>query len=560
MFDDAFDTTATNEAIYYGSVKGLVNSIIDGGKASCFAYGQTGSGKTFTMMGNDPSNPSVASENAGLYVLAARDIFDIIKSQNLSDLNAFVSCFEIYGGKLYDLLNSRGAVKCLEDSKQQVHLSGLTEHKILEVQDLLNLMSKAHSQRSVGSTGANAESSRSHQVMQIVVKPSHDHTRVSMKRKERNARTADVNVVGKLSFIDLAGSERGADVSNNSKQTRLEGAEINTSLLALKEVIRSLVYRKAKPNGFTPFRGSKLTQVLKDSFVGDNTRTCMIACVSPSQVNCEHTLNTLRYADRVKEHARMDSRPYLPLSGIQKNSAVTPECLHVNKAISNQKNNGMRDLGHTPKFRENLDVCNSKEYDDGRAVDDVVKMKESSKSPTRPNTAPNYGHIQNEDEIKCAPLRSNLLASREKLQLARLKQKSALHGKIRCHSFDTHNDLTTVEKVNSGAGADSNFDGMIIDERNFPREEHEPPSQAKDNSMLVEETVDLLVLHKNIITDMVEIMKGEMELVQNMESIENRDGIHYAASLKDILDFKDRALNTLQKELCNIRRIDLAKK
>lgn len=249
-----------------------------------------------------------------------------------------------------------------------------------------------------------------------------------------------------------------------------------------------------------------------------------------------------------------------PLVGYKKNSAVTPECLHVNKAISNQKNDGMRDLGHTPKFRESLDVCNSKEYDDGRVVDDVVKMKESSKSPTRPNTAPNYGHIQNEDEIKCAPLRSNLLASREKLQLARLKQKSALHGKIRCHSFDTHNDLTTVEKVNSGAGADSNFDGMIIDERNFPREEHEPPSQAKDNSMLVEETVDLLVLHKNIITDMVEIMKGEMELVQNMESIENRDGIHYAASLKDILDFKDRALNTLQKELCNIRRIDLAKK
>ena len=81
-------------------------------------------------------------------------------------------------------------------------------------------------------------------------------------------------------------------------QTRLEGAEINTSLLALKEVIRSL----ERKHGHTPFRGSKLTQVLKDSFVGDKSRTCMIACVSPSHSNCEHTLNTLRYADRVKEH------------------------------------------------------------------------------------------------------------------------------------------------------------------------------------------------------------------------------------------------------------------
>ena len=105
-------------------------------------------------------------------------------------------------------------------------------------------------------------------------------------------------VCGKLSFIDLAGSERGADTTHNSKQTRMEGAEINTSLLALKEVIRSL----ERKHGHTPFRGSKLTQVLKDSFVGEKTRTCMVACVSPSHSNCEHTLNTLRYADRVKEH------------------------------------------------------------------------------------------------------------------------------------------------------------------------------------------------------------------------------------------------------------------
>lgn len=99
-----------------------------------------------------------------------------------------------------------------------------------------------------------------------------------------------------MSFIDLAGSERGADTTDQSKQTRLDGAEINKSLLALKECIRALDLEKKH----LPFRGSKLTLVLKDSFTG-NSKTTMIANVSPANSCCEHTLNTLRYADRVKE-------------------------------------------------------------------------------------------------------------------------------------------------------------------------------------------------------------------------------------------------------------------
>lgn len=200
-----------------------------------------------------------------------------------------VSCFEIYGGKLFDLLNDRGLIRCLEDSKQQVQIRGLTEHKVNNVDELLSMMAKAHEQRSTGSTGANLESSRSHQVLQLAIQIS---------TLGKNKKPTEFKKFGQLSFIDLAGSERGADTTNNSKQTRMEGAEINTSLLALKEVIRSL----EKKNGYTPFRGSKLTQVLKDSFIGEMTRTCMVACVSPNMCNSEHTLNTLRYADRVKEH------------------------------------------------------------------------------------------------------------------------------------------------------------------------------------------------------------------------------------------------------------------
>ena len=106
-----------------------------------------------------------------------------------------------------------------------------------------------------------------------------------------------INQVGKLSFIDLAGKERASEVTDMHKQTRMDGAEINKSLLALKECIRALDMDKTH----IPFRQNKLTLVLKDSFVGGDCKSVMIGNISPSTSCCEHTLNTLRYADRVKE-------------------------------------------------------------------------------------------------------------------------------------------------------------------------------------------------------------------------------------------------------------------
>mmetsp|Transcript_17634 Transcript_17634/g.20303 ORF Transcript_17634/g.20303 Transcript_17634/m.20303 type:complete len:387 (+) Transcript_17634:636-1796(+) len=139
--------------------------------------------------------------------------------------------------------------------------------------------------RSTGTTSANADSSRSHAVLQLSLRKN--------VGKRRNVEH------GRLTFVDLAGSERGADTNKACKSTRLEGAEINTSLLALKEVIRALATGSTMQH--IPFRGSKLTQVLKESFIGKNSATVMVACVAPNLNNCEHTINTLRYADRVKE-------------------------------------------------------------------------------------------------------------------------------------------------------------------------------------------------------------------------------------------------------------------
>lgn len=217
----------------------------------------------------------------GLYLLAAVDMFNRLEPNQ----KVIVSYYEIYGGKLFDLLNNKKQLLAREDGNSKVRIVGLQEHPIDTVQELMQLIAYGNSVRSTGSTGANEDSSRSHAILQIAI-----------KLKKSNGKYGSF---GKFSFVDLAGSERGADTYHNDKQTRLEGAQINKSLLALKECIRGLDLG----NKHIPFRGSKLTEVLRDSFVG-NSKTVMIANISPNTTSVEHSLNTLRYADRVKEITR----------------------------------------------------------------------------------------------------------------------------------------------------------------------------------------------------------------------------------------------------------------
>ncbi|XP_034026093.1 kinesin-like protein KIF2A isoform X6 [Thalassophryne amazonica] len=277
-FDYAFDDNTTNEMVYRFTARPLVETIFERGMATCFAYGQTGSGKTHTMGGDFAGKNQDCSK--GIYALAARDVFLMLKKPNYKklDLQVYSTFFEIYSGKVFDLLNRKAKLRVLEDGKQQVQVVGLQEKEVRCTEDVLKLIEMGNNCRTSGQTSANAHSSRSHAVFQII-----------LRRKGK--------MHGKFSLIDLAGNERGADTSSADRQTRLEGAEINKSLLALKECIRAL--GRNKPH--TPFRASKLTQVLRDSFIGENSRTCMIATISPGMTSCENTLNTLRYANRVKE-------------------------------------------------------------------------------------------------------------------------------------------------------------------------------------------------------------------------------------------------------------------
>ncbi|KAH8315379.1 hypothetical protein KR067_002074 [Drosophila pandora] len=279
-FDYAFNDTCDNAMVYKYTAKPLVRTIFEGGMATCFAYGQTGSGKTHTMGGE--FNGKVQDCKNGIYAMAAKDVFVTLNTQRYRSMNLVVSAsfFEIYSGKVFDLLADKQKLRVLEDGKQQVQVVGLTEKVVDSVEEVLKLIQHGNAARTSGQTSANSNSSRSHAVFQIVLRPM-----------------GSTKIHGKFSFIDLAGNERGVDTSSADRQTRMEGAEINKSLLALKECIRAL----GKQSAHLPFRVSKLTQVLRDSFIGEKSKTCMIAMISPGLSSCEHTLNTLRYADRVKE-------------------------------------------------------------------------------------------------------------------------------------------------------------------------------------------------------------------------------------------------------------------
>ena len=273
-FDATFGENSKNFDIYNITLYPMINLVLNQGIVTCFAYGQTGSGKTFTM-------------NA-LEKEAIDDLFS--ESEKMGNpFDFYVSFFEIYRGSLYDLLNNKSKVEILDDKNGKVHIYGLINQIAETPQMMHHIIDSANAIRTTHNTVTNETSSRSHAICNIVIK---------LKNSDEE--------YGKLSLVDLAGSERAQETQSNNKERRAEGAEINKSLLALKECIRALDEKKNNPDQHVPFRASKLTHVLRDSFVSknDKSRIIMISCVMPSYKCCNHSLNTLRYSDRLKEKTK----------------------------------------------------------------------------------------------------------------------------------------------------------------------------------------------------------------------------------------------------------------
>ena len=172
-FDNAFDDRSSNVDIYERTVRNLVPSAFEGNHCNVFAYGQTGSGKTFTMMGSAMTGANAGNQDEsspGLYYLAAQDVFCLAEDEEFRNFTITASLFEIYGGKLFDLLNQRSPIKCLEDHRGKVCFPGLTEHAVTDARELMSLIESGGRQRSTGTTSANADSSRSHAVLQLSLK------------------------------------------------------------------------------------------------------------------------------------------------------------------------------------------------------------------------------------------------------------------------------------------------------------------------------------------------------------------------------------------------------
>ncbi|XP_053323015.1 kinesin-like protein KIF13A isoform X1 [Spea bombifrons] len=290
---------AGQETVFKCLGEGILDNAFQGYNACIFAYGQTGSGKSFSMMGT--------TDQPGLIPRLCCALFQRASGEE-NDSQTFkveVSYMEIYNEKVRDLLDPKGSRQSLKVREHKVlgpYVDGLSQLAVTNFEDIESLMSEGNKSRTVAATNMNEESSRSHAVFNIILTQTlYDHQ--SGNSGER---------VSKVSLVDLAGSERVSKTGAAGERLK-EGSNINKSLTTLGLVISSLADQAAGKgkSKFVPYRDSVLTWLLKDN-LGGNSKTAMIATISPAADNYEETLSTLRYADRAKRivnHAVVNEDP-----------------------------------------------------------------------------------------------------------------------------------------------------------------------------------------------------------------------------------------------------------
>ncbi|XP_037705100.1 kinesin-like protein KIF1A isoform X19 [Choloepus didactylus] len=302
-FDYSYWSHTSPEDINYASQKQVYRDIgeemlqhaFEGYNVCIFAYGQTGAGKSYTMMGKQEK------DQQGIIPQLCEDLFSRINDTTNGNMSysVEVSYMEIYCERVRDLLNpkNKGNLRVREHPLLGPYVEDLSKLAVTSYNDIQDLMDSGNKARTVAATNMNETSSRSHAVFNIIfTQKRHD--------AETNITTEKVS---KVSLVDLAGSER-AD-STGAKGTRLkEGANINKSLTTLGKVISALAEMDSGPNknkkkkktDFIPYRDSVLTWLLREN-LGGNSRTAMVAALSPADINYDETLSTLRYADRAKQ-------------------------------------------------------------------------------------------------------------------------------------------------------------------------------------------------------------------------------------------------------------------
>ncbi|VDN01661.1 unnamed protein product [Thelazia callipaeda] len=322
-FDHAFDSGTQQQKIYDECVKGLVEGTFDGFNATVLAYGQTGSGKTYTM-GTAFDMMDVMNENdIGIVPRAIQHLFSEMESRKQQALEqGFVEpCFdivaqfvELYNEEIIDLLSHERVptgLRIHEDVKGEIFLNGVTRIAVTNPVQTLEVLKNGSLNRKTASTNMNKQSSRSHAIFTMIIKQQRtvatkacdsqralEQNNVNPPQDEDSTTELEL-LSAKFHFVDLAGSERLKRSGATGDRAR-EGISINFGLLALGNVICSLTATPVPGKvTYIPYRDSKLTRLLQDS-LGGNSRTVMIACISPSDCDYVETLNTLNYANRAK--------------------------------------------------------------------------------------------------------------------------------------------------------------------------------------------------------------------------------------------------------------------
>ncbi|KAK7162921.1 hypothetical protein R3I93_007075 [Phoxinus phoxinus] len=287
---------ACQRQVYKDIGEEMLLHAFEGYNVCIFAYGQTGAGKSYTMMGKQEK------DQEGIIPLLCEDLFTKFNNNNDNSMSysVEVSYMEIYCERVRDLLNpkNKGNLRVREHPLMGPYVEDLSKLAVTSYNDIQDLMDSGNKARTVAATNMNETSSRSHAVFNIIF---------TQKRHDSDSENTSEKV-SKISLVDLAGSER-AD-STGAKGTRLkEGANINKSLTTLGKVISALAEIDSAPNknkkkkkveSFIPYRDSVLTWLLREN-LGGNSRTAMIAALSPADINYDETLSTLRYADRAKQ-------------------------------------------------------------------------------------------------------------------------------------------------------------------------------------------------------------------------------------------------------------------
>ncbi|KAF3781795.1 Phragmoplast orienting kinesin 2 [Nymphaea thermarum] len=354
IFDHVACETITQEVLFRVAGLPMVENCMSGYNSCIFAYGQTGSGKTYTMLGQIDDIDKKPSPDQGMMPRIFEFLFARIRAEEESRMDEKVrfSCkcsfLEIYNEQITDLLDPSSTNLMLrEDTKKGVYVENLTEYEVNSVTDVLKLLIQGSSNRKVAATNMNRESSRSHSVFTCVIESCWE------KNSTTNFR------YGRLNLVDLAGSER--QKSSGAEGDRLkEAANINKSLSTLGHVIMVLVDVAHGKQRHIPYRDSRLTFLLQDS-LGGNSKTMIIANVTPSLGCSSETLSTLKFAQRAKL--------------IQNNAVVNEDTSGDVAALQNQihilkeeiallkRQNVSRSLSFNPNVH-NDDTCNNNNFDD----------------------------------------------------------------------------------------------------------------------------------------------------------------------------------------------------